>query len=144
MIRTVSIPRLRGLGDLEISQGCVQYLDPTTGLYVSDPSTPCPPGSGGALPDDTGAAAAVAADAAAQAQAGSILALQQSGATSPSLVLAQSLMSGNVPSPLPGLGFTMPASVATWFWPVMIGAIALLLFTTSEPASYTTTRRSRR
>ncbi len=127
MIRTVTIPRLLSnrIGQLQMSAGCIQYQDPNTGLWISDPGSPaCGAGSGGdQLPADPGGADAVAIWAAASNAAANEAALNAS--TRPaSLVLAQSLMSGNIPSPLPGLGVTIPDPMKKY---LLYGALAVAI-----------------
>lgn len=66
-------------------------------VFLDDPTNP--------LPSDPGSGPAVAADAAEQAAQSALKALQQSaGVPSPSFAIAESLFSGDIPSPLPGLG----------------------------------------
>lgn len=138
MIRAVAIPPLavNRIGQLVMSQGCVQYQDPTTGLWVSDPNTPaCGSGSGGdQLPGDPGAGGALSDWASAQSQASSQQSLQQSGVTSPSFALAESLFGGNVPSPLPGLGLiTVPDPLKKF---LIWGAVAIgILYLNGEHRS---------
>lgn len=123
MIQTVPIPPLRvnRIGQMEISQGCIAYQDPNTGLWISDPNTPCGNGAGGLVPFDPGAGDAVAQWAAASNAAANSAALNASSDPA-SLVLAESLMAGNIPSPLPGLGVTVPDPMKKW---LLIGAAVL-------------------
>ncbi len=110
MIRTVRIPRLtmNRIGQTTetisyLASTCTQ-VDPATGLCIGDvllgdATNP--------LPADPGAGAALSDYAAGQRAAAAAAALQQSGVSQPaSFAIAQSLMAGNIPSPLPGLGVT--------------------------------------
>lgn len=108
------------LGQLEISQGCIQYQDPNTGLWISDANSPaCGSGTGGAgLPADPGAGEALSEWSDLYTATANSSALN--AGKSASLVLAEALMAGNIPSPLPGLGVTVPDPTKKW---LMIGAV---------------------
>lgn len=135
MIRSVPIPRtVSRMGDLQMSQGCVTYQDPNTGLWVADGNTNCNQGDGSA-PDspiltDAGAASALATWAVQSSQTSASEAATAS-LPLPSLVLAESLMSGNIPSPLPGLGLTIPASTTRWLL-IGLAVVGGLLLLDSE------------
>ena len=64
MIRSVLSQRPSRMGQqMIVSQGCISYQDPDTGLYLADPGTPCDAGDGSGpdspLPSDPGAQAAL-------------------------------------------------------------------------------------
>lgn len=132
--------RLKGLGQT----ACLETFNTDTQSWElvagSDPS--CETGAGtepyASGSGDSGEGAAVADFAAANTAAANQAALNASSPSS--LVLAQSLMSGNIPSPLPGLGLTVPNPVTKW---LLIAGIALAaVFVLSEaPAP---ARRSRK
>lgn len=133
MIHTIAIPRGR-LGQLEISQGCIEYQDPETGEWISDANSP---GCGAGLPADPGAQQAVQDFASSTTSAANAAALNAASQPA-SLVLAQSLMNGNVPSPLPGLGITVPNPVKDYLTIAVIALFALFMFSDQTPQ-----RRSR-
>jgi len=94
-------------------------LDPVTGLcmadvFLGDPSNDLP--GGGGFPGDPGEAQALQDWARGTQSDISTAGLNQ-------LVLAQSLNAGNVPSPLPGLGLTIPNPGKNW---LLIGGAVLL------------------
>lgn len=142
MIRTVRIPtgvsrlasphlRLNRIGQSDAS---VTYLastctvtDPVTGLclpdvYLGDSSNP--------LPGDPGAGSAVADWALGQGSYASNAALNQSGVARPaSFSIAESLMAGNIPSPLPGVGVTVPEPFKKYLLYGLVAAGVLIFFT---------------
>ena len=133
---------IRRLGDsLEMTPGCVQYQDLNTGQWISDPSSPAC--GAGTLPDDPEGAGAVQEFAASTSAASSNAALNAS-APPASLVLAQSLMSGNIPSPLPGLGLTVPLpnipNLTNYLIIAAVAIAALFMITESQSSP---SRRSR-
>jgi hypothetical protein len=137
MIRAVhSSHRSSRMGQsITMTPGCISYLDPTSGLYLADPGTSCGGAGDGSGPDsplpaDPGAVQTLADYTAAQAGSANsdVLNAQQQV---PSLVLAESLMSGNIPSPLPGLGLTVPlptVTVPSWIkWALLAGAAVVVV-----------------
>jgi hypothetical protein len=129
--RTPNVRMHRRLGDMELSQGCIQYEDPDTGVLITDPSTPC--GSAGNLPDDTGADAALASFASSSVAQSNQAALNQIGipfygSTSGSTVLSAPSLTGSsgIASPIPGLG--LGPNVQSWLiWALIGGGVLLLL-----------------
>jgi len=128
MIRTVRIPPL-GSNRIGQTTETITYagstctaIDPRSGLciadvFLGDPSNP-EYGAGGGFPMDPGADAELAEWAAATNAAANRDALN-AGSRPASLVLAESMMAGNIPSPLPGLGITVPDPMKKW---LLIGA----------------------
>lgn len=154
MIRTVPIPTSvnRLAAAYSVTPGCMSYQNPNTGLWETLPSydvngnllpaANCNFGDGQSidspLPDDPGLQNALELFAASGRDAANQQALNS--ATNPaSLVLANSLMSGNIPSPLPGLGLTIPDPVKNWLEIAAIAAIAYFVLVPSARES----RRSR-
>jgi len=94
-------------------------MDPVTGLcaadvFLGDPSNTA--GGGGGLPGDPGELQALQ-DWARGTQSD----ISEAGLNQ--LVLAQSLNAGNIPSPLPGLGLTIPDPLKKW---LLIGGAVVL------------------
>jgi hypothetical protein len=128
MIRTVRIPtRVSRLGQ---SSSSITYygstctvVDPITGLCMSDVALG---DESNPLPEDYGSGAAVGAWADSY-NARANAALLNAAQTPASLVLANSLMSGNIPSPLPGLGLSVPDPLKKYlFWGAVAAGILFL------------------
>ncbi len=101
---------------------CAQ-TDPRTGLCVGDvffADESNTAGGGGFPGPDAGEAQAVADWAASQRQQSDTDAVNNAW-----LVLAQSFNSGNIPSPIPGLGLNVPMKTTTRNW-LLIGGAALV------------------